>query len=60
MNNEQQQKEPSVPLKHPTGIREHTDGREFRPFALLSVTIVIAVVIAIICYAVQMIFIGPS
>lgn len=45
---------------HPKGIREHTDGREFRPFALLAVIIGVSAIIALICYALQVYFIGPS
>jgi hypothetical protein len=45
---------------HPKGIREHTDGREFRPFALLAVIIGVSAIIALICYVLQVYFIGPS
>ena len=49
-----------VPLLHPKGIREHTDGREFRPYCLLTVILIIAAVLAAICYAIQLYFIGPG
>lgn len=45
---------------HPKGIREHTDGREFRPYLLLSVTLLVAAVLAVICYGIQLYFIGPG
>lgn len=57
MNSESQGQE--SPL-HPKGIREHTDGREFRPFLLLGVILVVSAVIAAICYGLQIYFIGPS
>lgn len=50
---------PEKPL-HPKGIREHTDGREFRPFLLLGVILAVSAVIAAICYGLQIYFIGPS
>lgn len=49
-----------TPLLHPKGIREHTDGREFRPYGLLTATLIIAAVLAAICYGIQLYFIGPS
>ncbi|MEH6358770.1 MAG: hypothetical protein V7745_07255 [Pseudomonadales bacterium] len=52
--------EADVPLLHPKGIREHTDGREFRPYGLLAVTLIIASVLAAICYGIQLYFIGPG
>ena len=52
--------EAGVPLLHPKGIREHTDGREFRPYGLLTVTLIIASVLAVICYGIQLYFIGPG
>jgi len=47
-------------IVHSKGIREHTDGREFRPYLLLGVTLLVAAVLAVICYAIQFYFIGPG
>lgn len=52
--------ETDVNVLHPKGIREHTDGREFRPWLLLGVTLIISTVLAIICYGLQIYFIGES
>lgn len=41
-------------------IRKHTDGREFRPWLLLGVTALISVVLAMICYGLQVYFIGAN
>lgn len=41
-------------------IREHTDGREFRPWLLLAATLTISAVLAAICYGLQIYFIGPG
>ena len=63
MNNQQTGQKTSAsdkPLLHPKGIREHTDGRVFRPYSLLAVTLIIAAVLAAICYAIQLYFIGPG
>ena len=63
MDNEQTKQKintSDVPLLHPKGIREHTDGREFRPYGLLAATLIIAAVLAAICYAIQLYFIGPG
>lgn len=65
MNSEKPATTNSVPQTetqplHPKGIREHTDGREFRPYGLLGVTIAIAAVLAVICYGIQLYFIGPG
>lgn len=57
MNSESQRQENP---RHPKGIREHTDGREFRPFLLLGVILAVSAVIAAICYGLQIYFIGPS
>lgn len=59
MNSDKVQKENESPL-HPKGIREHSDGREFHPFALLGAILAVAAVIAIISYGVQLYFIGPG
>ncbi|EGG99171.1 Isopentenyl phosphate kinase [gamma proteobacterium IMCC2047] len=41
-------------------MREHTDGREFRPWLLLTVTLAISAALAAICYGLQVYFIGPT
>jgi len=61
MNSEETTAAGEVPeIIHPKGIREHTDGREFRPYLLLGATLLIAAVLAAICYAIQLYFIGPG
>ena len=45
---------------YPNAIREHTDGREFRPWLLLTVTLAISAALAAICYGLQVYFIGPA
>jgi len=60
MNSDNIQKKDELQPLHPKGIREHSDGREFRPFALLGVILAVTAVIAIICYGVQLYFIGPG
>ena len=63
MDNEQKKEKintSDVPLLHPKGIREHTDGREFRPYGLLAVTLVIAAALAVLCYAIQLYVIGAG
>jgi len=59
MNETETAEENANPL-HPKGIREHTDGREFRPWLLLGVTLTISVVLAVICYGLQIHFIGEG
>jgi len=61
MDNEKVTAAGEVPeIIHPKGIREHTDGREFRPYLLLGATLLVAAVLAVICYAIQLYFIGPG